>query len=183
MNMSSTTNIIRIYSQNVRKNYVLVDSLLESQKDLYNILFIQKPHWNFIRFAPSTSSPGGQEIVGAPIHSEWTQVVQFPYAGQSLRDLADSYSLVYLLSVLPVPIHYLDISGHANSVIDLIFLDINCAQVIYCIEPDLRRPSDHAPLIVNLSIASENIQVHRKVLKQDSEEKAAFLLSVSEELS
>ena len=38
MNMSSTTNIIRIYSQNVRKNYVLVDSLLESQKDLYDIL-------------------------------------------------------------------------------------------------------------------------------------------------
>ena len=48
MNMSSTTNIIRIYSQNVQKNYVLVDSLLESQKDLYDILFIQKPPWNFI---------------------------------------------------------------------------------------------------------------------------------------
>ena len=78
MNMSSTTNIIRIYSQNVWKNYVLVDSLLESQKDLYDILFIQEPPWNFIRFAPSTSSPGGQEVVGAPIHPEWTQVVQFP---------------------------------------------------------------------------------------------------------
>ena len=34
--MSSTTNI---YSQNVCKNYVLVDNLLETQKDLYNILF------------------------------------------------------------------------------------------------------------------------------------------------
>ena len=78
MNMSSTTNIIRIYSQNVWKNYVLVDSLLESQKDLYDILFIQEPPWNFIRFAPSTSSPSGQEVVDAPIHQEWTQVVQFP---------------------------------------------------------------------------------------------------------
>ena len=76
--MSSTTNIIRIYSQNVRKNYVLVDSLLESQKDLYDILFIQEPLWNFIRSAPSTLSTGGQEVVGAPIHPEWTQVVQFP---------------------------------------------------------------------------------------------------------
>ena len=39
------------------------------------------------------------------------------------------------------------------------------------------------PLIVNLPIASENIQMHRKVLKQDSEEEVAFLLSVSKELS
>jgi len=68
MNMSSTTNIIRIYSQNVQKNYMLVDSFLESQKDLYDILFIQEPPWNFIQLAPSTSSLSGQEIVGAPIH-------------------------------------------------------------------------------------------------------------------
>ena len=231
--MSSTTNIIHIYSQNVWKNYVLVDSLLESQKDLYTILFIQEPPWNFIRFVPSTSSPGGQEVIGAPIHPEWTQVVQFlqdseqmprvmciiyfrlsrlhfalrrdiidyrdiqllsffnrgrcqflinvysdnlhtavnflsrealnipnllyigrdfntrdveqdssvslhPAAGQSLRDLADSYSLVRSLPALHVPTHYSDISSHANSVIDLIFLGINCAQVTHHIEPDLR---------------------------------------------
>ena len=104
-------------------------------------------------------------------------------AGQSLRDLADSYSLVRSLPVLSVPTHYSDISGHANSVIDLVFLGINCAQVTHCIEPDLRQPSDHAPLIVDLPIALENIQVHKKVLKQDSEEEAAFLLSVSEGLS
>ena len=73
--MSSTTDIICIYLQNVQKNYVLVDSLLESQKDLYNILFIQEPHQNFIQFTPSTSSPGGQEVIGATIHPEQTQVV------------------------------------------------------------------------------------------------------------
>ena len=87
------------------------------------------------------------------------------------------------LPVLSVPTHYSDISSHANSVINLIFLGINCAQVTHCIEPDLRQPSDHAPLIVDLPIALENIQVHRKVLKQDSEEEVAFLLSVSEGLS
>ena len=78
LSMCSITNIICIYSQNVWKNYVLVDSLLESQKDLYTILFIQEPPWNFIQFAPSTTSPGGQEVIGALIHPEWTQVVQFP---------------------------------------------------------------------------------------------------------
>jgi len=85
--------------------------------------------------------------------------------------------------VLSVLTHYSDISGYANSVIDLIFLGINCAQVTYCIEPDFRQPSDHALLIVNLPITSENIQVYRKVLKQDSKEEAAFLFSVSEGLS
>ena len=68
--MSSTTNIIRIYSQNVWKNYVLVDSLLESQKNLYDILFIQKPPWNFIRFVLFTLSSGDQEVVGAPVYPE-----------------------------------------------------------------------------------------------------------------
>ena len=73
--MYNTTNILQIYLQNVWKNYVLVDNLLESQKDLYDILFIQKPPWNFIRFAPSTTASGGDKVVGAPIHPEWTQVV------------------------------------------------------------------------------------------------------------
>ena len=38
-------------------------------------------------------------------------------------------------------------------------------------------------MLPSQSIASENIQVHRKVLKQDNKEHAAFLLSVSEGLS
>ena len=67
--------MIHIYSQNVWKNYVLVDSLLEFQKDLYDILFIQEPPWNFIHFAPSTTISGGDKVVCAPIHPDWTQVV------------------------------------------------------------------------------------------------------------
>jgi len=60
--------------------------------------------------------------------AKWDPSVSLhPAAGQSLRDLADSYSLVRSLPALSVPTHYLDISGHANSVIDLIFLDISYA--------------------------------------------------------
>ena len=75
--------------------------------------------------------------------AEWDPSVSLhPTAGQSLRDLADFYSLVRFLPVLSVPTHYSDINGHANSVIDLIFLGINCAQVTHCIEPNLRQPLD-----------------------------------------
>ena len=116
--------------------------------------------------------------------AEWDpSVSSHPAAGQALMDLAESYSLVHSIPVLSVPTHYSDISGHANSVIDLIFLGMSCAQVTHRIKPDLRRPLDHAPLIVDLPIASENICVCRMVLKRDSEEEAAFLLSVSEGLS
>ena len=60
---------------------------------------------------------------------------------------------------------------------------MSCAQVSYCIELDLRQPSDHAPLIVDLHIIQENICVCKIVLKYDSEEKAAFLLIISKDLS
>ena len=90
---------------------------------------------------------------------------------------------MYSLPVLSIPTHYSDISSHANSVIDLIFLSISYTQVIHFIEPNLKQLLNHASLIVNLPITLENIQVHRKVLKQNSNEEVAFLLSVSKRLS
>jgi len=94
-------------------------------------------------------------------------------------DLADSLGLVHSLPVLPVPTHYLDTDSHTNSVIDLIFLGMSASQVLYCIEPDLRLPLDHAPLLVNLPISPENICFSKKVLKCDSDEEGAFLSSVN----
>ena len=49
--------------------------LFLSLKDHYDIFFVQTPHWNFIRYAPSTVSLEGDKVVGAPIHPDWTQVV------------------------------------------------------------------------------------------------------------
>jgi len=69
---------LRIYLQNVRKNYALVDTFLESQKDQYDIFFVQESPWNFICYAPFTVSLEGDKVVGAPIHPDWTQVVQVP---------------------------------------------------------------------------------------------------------
>jgi len=50
---------------------------------------------------------------------------------------------------------------------------------LHCIEPNLRQPSDHAPLLVNLPISPENIHFSRKVLKCDSDEENNFLSSVT----
>jgi len=98
---------------------------------------------------------------------------------QALVDLANSLGLVHLLPELPVPTHYSDTDGHANSVIDLIFLGMSYAQVLHHIKPDLRQSSDHAPLLVNLSISPENIGFSRKVLKHNSDKENDFLSFVT----
>ena len=53
------------------------------------------------------------------------------------------------------------------------------ALVLYRIEPDLKQPSDYAPLLVDLPILPENICFSRKVLKCDSDEENNFLSSVT----
>ena len=71
--------------------------------------------------------------------AEWDpSVSSHPAASQTLVNLADSLDLVRSFPELPVPTHYSDTDGHANSVIDLIFLGMSCAQVLHHIEPDLR---------------------------------------------
>ncbi|KAF5347025.1 hypothetical protein D9756_011012 [Leucocoprinus leucothites] len=62
---------VRIYSQNVGRSYALVDTILESRKLDFDIIFIQEPPWNHIRKAPSTTNPEGDDVIGAPIHPEW----------------------------------------------------------------------------------------------------------------
>jgi len=95
---------MNVYSDNL---YTTVDFLIREALNISNLLYmgedfnIRDAEWN-----PS--------------------VLLHPVAGQSLRDLADFYSLVRSLPALSVPTHYSDISGHANSVIDLIFLGISC---------------------------------------------------------
>jgi len=90
---------------------------------------------------------------------EWDlSASSYSVAGQTLRNLADSFSLVCLISALLVPIYYLDIQGHTNIVIILIFLSMSYTQVYYHIKFDLRQPSNYASLIFNLFITPDNIK-------------------------
>ncbi|KAF5345868.1 hypothetical protein D9756_011193 [Leucocoprinus leucothites] len=64
-----------IYSQNVGRSYALVDTILESKKLDFDIIFLQEPPWNHIQKAPSTTNPEGDDVIGAPIHPEWLCMV------------------------------------------------------------------------------------------------------------
>ena len=152
---------MNVYSDNF---HTTVNSLAGEALNIYNLLYMSEDL--NIRDAEYNLS-----------------VSLYPIAGQTLRDLADFYSLVHSFSMLSVSTNYSNITDYANSVIDLIFLGISYVQIIHYIEPNLRWSLYYAPLIVDLLITLENIQVHKKILKQDSEEKVAFLLFISEELS
>ena len=66
-------------------------------------------------------------------------IFSYLIAGQTLKDLADSYSLIYSILVLFVPTYYSDIQGYT-------FLDMGYAQVSHHIEPNFKQLLDYVPV-------------------------------------
>jgi hypothetical protein len=64
---------LRIFCQNVNRNYGYMDTLLASLYDEYDLLFIQEPPWRRIRSAPSSTSHDGEgeDVIGPPISPNW----------------------------------------------------------------------------------------------------------------
>ena len=79
-----------------------------------------------------------------------------------LTDIADSLNLCISSTTIQVPIKYVDNLNDSNSVIDLMFLQLNSDKfdnhIIYL---DWRLLSDHALLIVKISIFEEHIQTRK----------------------
>lgn len=61
---------LKIFLQNVQKNKLLTDMLLEINKDL-NIILIQEPSWSTIYSILSFTSKEGDFLVDAPNYSNW----------------------------------------------------------------------------------------------------------------
>ena len=61
---------LRIFSQNVNRNYGYMDSILSSTDyDIYDLLFIQEPLWWWNRSAPSSAMMDGEDVIGTPHQS------------------------------------------------------------------------------------------------------------------
>ena len=56
---------IKVFSQNVCKNNLLTNTILEAQRE-FNIVFIQKLPWSIIYFIPSSSNKERENLVGIP---------------------------------------------------------------------------------------------------------------------
>ena len=54
---------LRIFSQNVWKNNLIMNTILKLKAE-YDIIFIQEPSWSTIWFIPSSRSCKGELLVG-----------------------------------------------------------------------------------------------------------------------
>jgi len=57
--------ILKIYSQNIYRNKLLTETILEKKKYKYNIVFIQEPPWYPIRWIPSYVSADDKLVIEA----------------------------------------------------------------------------------------------------------------------
>ena len=58
---------LKSFSQNVHKNRLLTDIILENNKN-FNIIFIQEPYWSITHSILSSMSKEGEIIAGASYH-------------------------------------------------------------------------------------------------------------------
>jgi len=63
-------DILKLYSQNVCKNSLIINTILETQS-LFDIIFIQESPWLAIQSIPSSASCEGKELVGVTHHPNW----------------------------------------------------------------------------------------------------------------
>ena len=61
---------IKIFSQNVRKNSLIIHTILETCST-FNIIFIQELSWTYICSIPSLSNYDSEELVGVLNYPNW----------------------------------------------------------------------------------------------------------------
>jgi len=81
---------IKIFSQDVWKNNLIVKTILETQY-LFDIILIQEPSWTIICFIPSSISKEEDELVGVLNHSNW-----ITFSRNSLKENDSSRVITYI---------------------------------------------------------------------------------------
>ena len=70
-------NNLKIFSQNVWKNSLIVNTILEIQS-YFDIIFTQEPLWSILHMIPSSISGKGEVLVGTPHHPNWLTFTRTP---------------------------------------------------------------------------------------------------------
>ena len=68
---------LKIYSQNIRKNSLIVNTILETLTH-FDIILIQEPPWSEIRKIPSSSNHKGDLLIGSVHHPNWISFARTP---------------------------------------------------------------------------------------------------------
>jgi len=81
---------LKVFTQNVQKNSLIVNTILEIQLQ-FDIIFIQEPSWSVICMIPSASNCKGEVLVGTTYHLNWLSFARAP-----LNQLDSPIVLVYV---------------------------------------------------------------------------------------
>jgi len=68
---------LKIFSQNVHKNSLIVNTILETQNQ-FDIIFIQEPPWSEICKVPSSSDCEEESLMGTNHHPNWLSFTRIP---------------------------------------------------------------------------------------------------------
>jgi len=71
---------LKIFSQNVWKNFLIVNTILETQSQ-FNIVFIQEPPWSEIHRIPSSLDCEDETLMGTTHHPNWLSFARIPSEG------------------------------------------------------------------------------------------------------
>ena len=61
---------LNILSQNVRKNHLIINTILKTQSH-FDIILIQEPPWSVIHQVPSNANSEGENLIGTIHHPNW----------------------------------------------------------------------------------------------------------------
>ena len=103
-------NVLKFFSQNIRKNKLIVNTILETQFS-YDIIFIQESPWSIICSVHSSNNCEGEPLVGIPYHSNWITFVRL------LFNQLDYPRVVTFINICISHLHFSlrnDILNHKN---------------------------------------------------------------------
>jgi len=109
--------------------------------------------------------------------SDWDLNIQYhSIHTEDLMYIADSLDLKLATPANPGPTRFADNQRDTNSVLDLVFMNPNNSGFNkHTFNPDIHLPSDHVPLIIEVGIKEENIDIIFKAIKKDSKEEEVFI--------
>ena len=141
---------LKIFSQNVHKNSLIVNTLLETLNQ-FNIILIQEPPWSEIQKIPSTSDCDREPLMGTIHHPNWILFARTPL------DRVDVPRVIAYINICLSSLHFLfrkDIINYR----DIIFISFFNNNVCYYIM-NVYSDSSHTALkyLKNTEVNIDNV--------------------------
>ena len=125
-NLNYDCEKLKIPSQNVCKNSLIVNILFETQNQ-FDIIFIQEPPWSKIRKIPSSSIHNGESLMGANHHPNWISFARIP------SEKSDSPRVIVYINIRLSSLRFLlhkDIINHRDIILISFFNNNICYYIM-----------------------------------------------------